>query len=239
MPQALLPSAGLRSAGYVLPFTRDYSQHTIAPLGGAYSHLNSFADALVAKAQEIESDKRLSPVGKRDALHGFVNGLGMEALKKAAAAFQHASDEIDRIKERAKVAPVDKTDAAGAILRSETRTWLRSLDPAERTALLHAPDLEPAIALAITEAPAQLSGVLPQQKNSLIQRAMAATHPEEVKQIDEISTAAIELQSAMSVAVRLIDKKTGYPKHELAVQLGGREKFTAMTADTEIPIAAE
>ena len=69
------------------------------------------------------------------------------------------------------------------------------MDPAKRVAMVTAPDLDPAVALAIAEAPAALSGVTPQQAERLATGALAALNPEETAKIAGIEEAAVAVRT--------------------------------------------
>jgi hypothetical protein len=99
------------------------------------------------------------------------------------------------------------------MLRAEMRDFLRSKPQAERDRYIseYADRLDPQMALAVMEMPAELSGISPVQRNALIERALEAQHGEALKEVQE-------LERGIEIAER-------------AVQLGREEVIKEADAD--------
>jgi hypothetical protein len=99
------------------------------------------------------------------------------------------------------------------MLRAEMRDFLRSKPQAERDAYIraNAEKLDPKMALAVMEVPAELSGISTVQRDALIERALEAQHGDALKEVQE-------LERGIEIAER-------------AVQLGREEIIREAEAD--------
>jgi hypothetical protein len=86
-------------------------------------------------------------------------------------------------------APIDKTDANTAALRTELRGYLRAVPPMDRLKALRA-DVDEATASAILSAPPQLSGLSAEQWGNFREARLRQLHPEKSKALDAANAAA-------------------------------------------------
>lgn len=229
MPNPIHPSASLRARGLVVPpVTFAYDREGFAQLAGAYSHLNSMADALAQKREALARDERLTPVGRREALADFVKSIGVEAMRKASGALDHAASLRKSIKAQMVPKGYDKTDIAGAMVRSEIRTWLRGLSPESKSALFAMDDLSPEVATAIYEAPAELSGLSPATKDAIHEKVIAASYPEQAHQARDLEHASQVIRGAVRAAFVLATDGTGVTPPDLDNLVGGDTKLSAI-----------
>jgi hypothetical protein len=124
-----------------------------------------------------------------------------------------AKREAAELRGKVKLQPADKTDLVSAMLRAEMRDFLRSKSQAERDAYIraNAENLDPQMALAVMEMPAELSGISTVQRDALIERALEAQHGDALKEVQE-------LERGIEIAER-------------AVQLGREEIIREAEAD--------
>lgn len=156
-------------------------------LRDSFAELRCTVDKTVTRLDEIVTDANLSDQGKKAAARKFLEENAAGALKKAASAIQRAEVVKAKLRDEAAVSSIDKADLAGAVLRSEIRAWVRSLDEAKRAAMLTVhEDLDLTIAAAIQEAPAALSGVTQEQHERLCERAVLAYNPDLARKVAEV-----------------------------------------------------
>jgi hypothetical protein len=86
-------------------------------------------------------------------------------------------------------APIDKTDANTAALRTELRGYLRGLPPMDRLKALRA-DVDEATASAILSAPPQLSGLSDSEWGNFREARLRQRHPEKLASLDAAAAAA-------------------------------------------------
>lgn len=156
---------------------------------------------LHAKADEIAADAMLSDTGKREKLKGWAVQTLAPAVAGLRAAARDAAAHAEARKGEAKVAGADRGDLAAAILRSEIRSWLRTMKASDRGKLLGpGGDTDPAIVAAILEAPHQLSGVAAATYERLQAAELDRQHPglrEELAELGEASETLGHLDRAL------------------------------------------
>jgi hypothetical protein len=171
---------------------------TLEKLQSVYLSGFDAIDRFDAKRNELSADKRYTDAGRKDHLLEF-------AAKELAVSLHRGRQTIARAKQdlaehRSKLQPPkpDKTDVAGAILRQEIRSWLKGMGIEEQSKLFaeRGTNLDPDIALAIAEAPVELSGVAPSQRSRVIDRLLRAEHGDAV---DEIATIEAAIEKAETV----------------------------------------
>lgn len=173
-------------------------------------------DASRAKLERLASDQNFSQTGRQNQIREWFWAEGLPALREGRAAVEKARDKIDAVRGEMKASAIDKHDAAGAILRSEIRAWLRGMEGGKRTAMLAAgDDLDPTVALAIQEAPAELSGVTREQRTRLEERAALAQNPEAAEKIATIEEATEALASTLRAASLEMMRDTGYAPRDI------------------------
>lgn len=193
-----------------------------AVVANAWGGLNAAGGALSATLERLAGNKDYTQEGRRNRLREtFVRDVA-PALKAGQAALLAAEHERTQIRERAEESMLtDRTDVAGAMLRSEIRTWLRGLEPGKRSAMLALPDdLSPDVALAIVEAPPELSGVPQGQREALRERAFTAQNPDAARTIAHIDAAAGALADMLAVVAAESGRITDLPPHQVAEAAG-------------------
>ena len=111
--------------------------------------------------------------------------------------------------------PIDKSDTYSLQRRAELRTSLRGLPEKDRHAIgANFESLDPELALAITEMPPALSGMLETDHARLLDRALQAKHGEAVTELQELEGGVAITEHVVSVA-----------REEIAQDVGGLAKF--------------
>jgi hypothetical protein len=186
-----------------------------APAGSTLAKLETRAylaaldaiDKLEAHRAEAKASNKFTESGLVEILH-----RGRQAV---AAAKQEAAER------RAKLTllPPNPTDVVGAMRRQEIRTWLRSLPPKERNDYVarNMDRLDPEVALAIREAPSELSGVLNADQKVILDRALEAQHGDAIRDV-------LELERAVEIAEHAVEAVRG----EIARDVGVLDPHTSI-----------
>jgi hypothetical protein len=210
-----------------------------APMGPMLRARHALLTALEAsqgELQQLAENTHFTPEGRQAQMQAWFRANALTALKEARQSAQGAERQIAELRSQMMRASVDKGDLAAAMVRSEIRTWLRGLEPAKKVAMFAMGDLDPAVAEAILEAPAELSGVTMQQRARLEANLVEARNPAEVTQITQMEDLLAALASADDVAVEMLGKDAGLAKHEVAELLGAptlAERHAARAAEFE------
>jgi hypothetical protein len=146
-------------------------------------------------------------------------------LKRAKQAVERAREELKA--KRAKLTlPVDKTDVHGLQRRAELRAYLRGLPEQERRAIgANFENLDAETALAITEMPAALSGMMESDHARLVDHALKAHHGDAVAEIAEAEEAIKIAEGAITAA-----------REEVASEVGGTAKLAEAAEPYEKPL---
>ena len=162
---------------------------TLARLEKAYLSVLAGVDGVEDhKAAVLKSGKYTPDGAQAETLLYAVSKVAPE-LRRAKQHVEAARHEVAQ--RRAKLTlPIDRTDAYGLARRAEFRSWLRSLPQEERHAIgANFEKLDPELALAITEMPAPLSGVLETDRQQLLDRALQARHGKELAELRTLEAA--------------------------------------------------
>jgi hypothetical protein len=209
----------LRSGALVKVFPAGGLPEPAASLGAGYAALVALADAVVEKSAAIQGDPNLSATGRKAALKAWFRQEAVPQLKRAGDAKAQVADRLAALKASMSTSEIDKGDLAGALLRQEIRAWLRGMEPAQRAGLLAVAPADQ-IAAAILEAPAELSGVTPNQKAALQEDALARANPEQVLAIRIAEEAGEAVESAEQAAMATLRDAVGLTAAELDEALG-------------------
>jgi hypothetical protein len=160
---------------------------TLARLEKIYLTALDSVDKVEARKTESAKSGRFTPEGlKADTLQFAVGHAPV--FRSGFAQIASAKREAARLRGNIKLEPADRTDLVGAMLRAEMRTFLRSKTQKERDDFLteNADKLDPQLALAVMEMPAEITGVSSVQREKLIDRALQAQHGEVMKDVQEL-----------------------------------------------------
>ena len=141
----------------------------------------------------------------------------MKPLRKAQNAIARARAELAERRDRLRLKQADQTNVVAALERQEIRTWLRSLDQAQRDKLFlgGGERVTPAIAEAVMTAPPALSGVAPSNINLMKERALEAQFPGEIEALADMERAIEVTERAVNVNTTEILNEMGIMKEKL------------------------
>jgi len=166
------------------------------------------------KAESAKSGKFTADGLKADALQ-FAVQLS-PTFSRGRHQIAAAKREAAELRSKVKLQPADKTDLVSAMLRAEMRDFLRSKPQSERDAYIraNAEKLDPQMALAVMEVPAELSGISVVQRDSLIERALEAQHGDALKEVQELERAIEIAERAVNLGRDEIIKEAGADPHQ-------------------------
>lgn len=168
----------------------------------AFDTALSFIGAAGKKRSELAARGTLSEKGIADALREFADQGMVPALAKFREQVKTERANIAQRREHLAKPKIDPTDVAAAILRSEYRTYLRTLAPAEQIRQLIAGD-DPAMVAAALEVPAgSLSGLAPEVRERVVQSHLERTAGDQLKAMAETE----EALSVVEATVRLAEQ---------------------------------
>jgi len=147
--------------------------------------VDNFAEYREASAKSNAQTKKFTESGLKDEIQNHALTRLTPVFRKGRTVVESAREEATALRKKLARQTGDRSDVVGAMMRAEIRSWLRAMPAQERDAYFtnNIERLDPAVALAVLEAPAALSGGVPQSiMTELHDRAVAAQHGEEAKQ---------------------------------------------------------
>jgi hypothetical protein len=172
---------------------------TIAKLEAVYLGALDAVDKIADhKAVAIKSKKFTADGVNADALQFAINNL-VPTFKRGRIAIANARQEAAALRDKIKLQPVDKSDVVGFLQRQEIRDRLWEMSPEDRGKYLarSIDRLDPTIALAVMEMPADMSPA-PETVRTLLQdRALEAQHGGAVAELQELERAIDAAESVV------------------------------------------
>lgn len=204
-------------------------------LAAALNGSSTAAEQLAAKRRELASAGTLTQTGLARAVRDHAATATVPVLRRAAATVERARGDIEARRSALAVPSPDPSDLAGAILRADIRTVLRSMSAAEAMGHVLAPDADLATVQAALEAPAFVSGLTPALQADLRKRLVDARCGDQIDAL-EAEAAAVELAgSAVAMAVSDLRNATDFNGDETAFD----RWMQAASAETDRELAGE
>jgi hypothetical protein len=172
---------------------------TIKQLETAYlSSLDAMDRAEARKAEALKSGK-FTPSGANDDALQFALTELVPLFKRGRNVIEQAKREAKALRDKVKLQLTDKTDVVGFLRRQEMRQWLKAMPNEARNKFIdhNLEKLDPDLALAIMEMPAEHTGVLPSQRDLLVDRALEAQHGEAMTQLRDLERGIEVAESAV------------------------------------------
>jgi hypothetical protein len=144
----------------------------------AYAAALDSLDKLETHRAAAAASGKFTETGLQEDARRFAVSTLAPTLHRGRLEIAAAKKEAAERRAKLTLQPPDKTDLVGAMRRQEMRAWLRSLgDQARRDYIAsHLEHLDPEMALAVIEAPSELSGVLGSDRKVLVDAALTAQH---------------------------------------------------------------
>jgi hypothetical protein len=175
--------------------------------------LNSLDELESYRAKSAASGK-FTETGLQEDAKRFAASTLAPVLHRGRLEIAAAKKEAAERRAKLKLQPVDKTDLVGCMRRQEMRAWLRSLPDQQRRDYIasHLEHLDPEMALAVIEAPAELSGVLGSDRGVLIDAALSAQHgPDAINEIVTLERAVEIAEMAVESVRAEVARDVGVP----------------------------
>jgi hypothetical protein len=162
------------------------------------------------KSEALKSGK-FTEQGVADSVAQFALSELTPVFKRGRNVIDAARREAKGLRDQIKLEPTDKTDVVGYMRRQEMRNWLRGLKNQDRNRFIsqNRDKLDPDMALAIVEMPAEFSGVLETDRDNLIDRALQAQHGEAMTRLQELEDAITIAESAVATGRDEVRTETG------------------------------
>jgi hypothetical protein len=159
-------------------------------------------DRAEARHAANKADSRFTPDGVRDDLLKFVLSDAVPALHQGRTTIAKARAEVAERRSKLKIEGPDKTDVAAAFRRMEIRTRLNNMKPDELTNYFarYGDNLPTEIVQAVTELPAEYSGVPQSRHDLLTERTLNAQYGDAIAEIKEIEQAIEAAESSVEAA---------------------------------------
>jgi hypothetical protein len=196
------------------------------------------------KAEALKSGKFTSAGANDDTLQFALIEL-TPAFRRGRNIIDKAKREAQELRGKIRLQPTDKTDVVGALRRREVREFLKAMPPKERNAYIskRRENMDPDLALAIVEMPAEFSGVLEMDRNGLVDAALQAQHGEAMQQLVELERAIEVTESAVETGRDEVRQETGLGAEDFdkrAVSFEGKGNhipwLKRLTPDGEVKI---
>lgn len=177
---------------------------TAGELRTAHAGAMEAVGRLSAETVRIEADERLSDHGKREALEEVARRERATIRRLRQRVAVPAREVLNKKRQELQPFRADPQDAAAALLRMEVRSHLRSLDPGARRSLLERGGVFVEAALELPE----LSGVADDHARALRARAVEATQPKALQEVEELESALaasdLALDRAEAAVMRML-----------------------------------
>lgn len=166
------------------------------------------AEKIAAAQTELAGDKTLSDIGRAEKLKAFATSEAAY-VAKAARALEFGRGSIRN--QRAALLPTvkDTKDVVAAMLRREQREYLRTLSPAEMTAVLADPNTPSILLESIFEAPNLVTNIPPESKQRLLDQIVERTADPIVQSLREQEEALGLLETALRVSTETVGSAAG------------------------------
>ena len=177
----------------------------------------AYLDALEAvdkigtrKADAMRSGKFTAAGAADEAMQYALSEL-VPTFKRGRNTIDAAKAEAKSLRETIKLQQPDKADIVGAMHRREMREFLKAMPAKDRNRYVsqRRENMDPNLALAIVEMPAEFSGVLQSDRNDLLDRALEAQHGAKMTQLRDLEHAIEVAASAVETGRDELRSETG------------------------------
>jgi hypothetical protein len=203
---------------------------TVKKLEVAYLDGLGVVDRTEARHEVNKADTRFTPDGVRDDLVKHVLADAVPALHRGRLAIRKAKLEVAERKSKLKLDSPPKDDVAAAFRRMEIRTHLKdmSTDQQSKYFAKYEANMPVEIMQAVTELPAEYSGIPQSRYDLLVNGQMEANFGPEIAEISEIEQAIEAAESTVEAARFEVAREAGIVEmakfEELAAPIEAREQ---------------
>ena len=197
----------------------------------AYLGALDAVDAVEARKADALKSGKFTPAGAADDALQFALSELVPAFKQGRNTIDAAKREAKSLRDEIRLQSPDKSDVVGAMRRREMREFLRGMPAKERNAYVsqRRESMDPDLALAIVEMPAEFSGVIESDRNDLLDRALEAQHGENMTQLKKLESAIEIAESAVETGRDEVRLETGLDAQTF------NDRATPFEAKTSVP----
>lgn len=221
------------------PYEHRRPQEWFGKSEAQFNALRGLVPAISAQAAAIASNKDLTASGKIRAIRDWAKTNVQPQLRAARDVLEKSTayGASKRALLAAKAPRAEPGDLAGALMRQEIRAMWRAMPVAERVAKLQVGGLDPVVALALVEAPAELSGITGEQRAMLTEAAALATDPDLADELGDLADAQQSVEAAMRAVEIALQKDAGLNSEALE-EIFDRPAYSRRLADSigELPV---
>jgi hypothetical protein len=158
--------------------------------------------ALDEKARAIRADGRFTSAGHMEQIQAVARDGILDHLKQVKGRTQALTDDLDRLRAAVALRAPAKDDITGELRRAEIRAHMRSLPTAERVRIALSED--ETVSMAVTSAPAFLSGLTDDLYGRVRTSALERQHGPLLAEIEQQEAALQVVNTAVNVAVQQV-----------------------------------
>lgn len=173
-------------------------------------------EAFASARASIRNDNTLSDAGRVQAVRRWLSENAAAQLYRVRRTVESCRARIDAERQKLLPPPPDKTDLAGAILRSDLRAILRGMSIGSQKATLLGKDADPIFRTAVLEAPRLASGVPDELRQHTIDAEVERLHPGRSAQLNDLAEDVALLETTAAVVVNGVIEGAGFGDHAAA-----------------------
>jgi len=176
-------------------------------------------DALRSSARTVANNANLSPDGQRLENRKYISDVTVKYLHNAKSLSASRREDLAGWQARLVPAPVEKTDAASAVLHAQIRDRVNAMPAAKQIAFLGRSDLPRDVFSALLHGPEFLSGLDASARAALLQNYRAIYHADDVAQIAQAKEALDLLDAVSATVANEAGRVGGFAPHEFSAIL--------------------
>jgi predicted kinase len=184
----------------------------LAEVAGIFHRLFQVTDFVASQGENLRASGKFSTQGLTEEVRAIAKRDAVPAILRAAQLIEAARAEIAAKRAGLALPKADPTDAAGAVLRAEMRTYLKAMPRGEAVAKLMAPDVDERLLIAAIEVPAAMLGPLGDARPELEAHVLEARHAAAVKRLEEREEAIDLANAALAISSYQIRQETNFPE---------------------------
>ena len=203
---------------------------SLAPLANAFNSVLTSVNELTAKSDEMRAAGKFSASGLADEVREIAKKETVPTLKRAADSIAKAHLILNQRRANLSLPKTDPSNLAEAVLRSEMRTWLRSLPDTRAMQMLCGDGVDERLLLAALEAPPAMSGLTSKMRETLEANLIERKHGASLAQLSDDEEAIQVAGAALKISLYHVRKEVEFK------QPGAFDKWmAAITVELDQP----
>lgn len=183
----------------------------LAPCMTVVSRALGVHDGIRERHAAVSQDAKLTTLGRQADLRQFIGDKLSAEIYRSERSVEFLGARLAAWRTRLGPQPVDKTNVAAAVLRSDARAMLREKGVSKSAALLLAEDADPVLIEAALEGPPALSGLTSQIHGQVLGAYIEKHHGPELRRIERAEAALEVADVATQVAATTARAAADFP----------------------------